>query len=74
MNLTLERMRSDIAAILQEDPEAIADDANLIDLGLDSIRAMVLVNGWNSLGAKLELAVLAQQPTLAAWWARAQQI
>jgi hypothetical protein len=38
--LTRERMRADIAALLHEDPEEIGGEDNLIDLGLDSMRAM----------------------------------
>ena len=67
--LTRERMRDAIAAILGEDPAAIGDEENLIDLGLDSIRAMVLVQEWNAAGAHLDLASLAERPTLGAWWA-----
>lgn len=73
MTLTLESMRADIARILQEEPGAIGDDENLIDFGLDSIRAMVLINQWNQAGARLELTALAAQPTLGSWWAMAQQ-
>ena len=40
MSLTLEQMRQDLAKILLEDPADIHDDDNLIDLGLDSMRAM----------------------------------
>ena len=37
--LTLERMRADVAEMLNEDPSEVGDDDNLIDFGLDSIRA-----------------------------------
>ena len=46
--LTLEQMRADLAKILLEDPADIHDDDNLIDLGLDSMRAMTLALGWTS--------------------------
>ena len=42
--LTLEQMRADLAKILLEDPADIHDDDNLIDLGLDSMRAMTLTS------------------------------
>ncbi|WP_235031364.1 phosphopantetheine-binding protein, partial [Geminicoccus flavidas] len=36
-------MRREIAALLHDDPEEIGTDDSLIDLGLDSMRAMALV-------------------------------
>lgn len=73
--LTLERMRADIAAMLHEDPEAVGDHDNLMDLGVDSMRAMTLVAKWNEAGAAVEFAELAEHVTLAGWWAvvRARQ-
>ena len=71
--LTLERMRADIAAMIHEDPDEIADDDNLIDLGLDSMRAMTLVTSWRDLGRDggldLDFSEFAQDPTLSGWWA-----
>lgn len=66
--ITLETMRADIAGMLHEEPEAIADDDNLIDLGLDSIRAMALVQRWIQAGARVEFSEFAEKPELAAWW------
>jgi len=66
--LTLERMRADIAAILHEEPEAIGDHDSLMDLGLDSMRAMNLVLKWSETGIALELSDLAENVTLAGWW------
>lgn len=73
--VTLERMRADIAAMLHEEPEAVGDDDNLMDLGVDSMRAMNLVAKWNEAGAGVEFAELAEYVTLAGWWAvvRARQ-
>jgi aryl carrier-like protein len=66
--ITLESMRADIAAMLHEPPEAVADDDNLIDLGLDSVRAMALVQRWIQAGAKVEFSEFAETPELGAWW------
>ena len=66
--LTIERMRAEIAAILDEDPAEIGDDDSLIDFGLDSIRAMALVLRWREEGERLEFAELAERPTLSGWW------
>lgn len=69
MTITLERLRSDIAAILEEDVSTVADDANLIDIGLDSMRAMNLVMQWDEEGVPLDFADLAEAPTVAGLWA-----
>lgn len=67
--VTLEKMRADIARMLHEDPEEIGDDDSLMDLGLDSMRAMNLVLAWSEGGLELEFAEFAENPTLAGWWA-----
>lgn len=67
-SLTLESMRADIAAILHEEPSEIADDDNLMDLGLDSMRAMTLASRWRASGASIEFADMAVEATLAHWW------
>ena len=65
--LTLERMRADIAAVLHEPPEAIGDDDNLMDLGVDSLRALNLAMLWSEV-APLDFSELAEHVTLAGWW------
>lgn len=66
--ITLESMRADIAAMLHEEPDAVGDDDNLMDLGLDSMRVMSLVLKWSEGGLDLEFGELAERPTLAGWW------
>ena len=70
--LSLARMRADIAHVLHEDPDEIGDHDSLIDLGLDSIRAMALVTRWRAEGADVAFSELAQTPTLVYWWSVAQ--
>lgn len=66
--LTLERLRADIVSVLPEAPDAIGDDENLLDLGLDSIRIMMLAHRWTeAVGRPVEFAVLAEEPILSAW-------
>ena len=65
--LTLERMRADIAAVLHETPDAIADDDNLMDLGVDSLRALNLSLLWSE-SVPLEFSELAEHVTLTGWW------
>lgn len=69
--LTLERMRADIAAVLHETPDAIADDDNLMDLGVDSLRALNLSLLWSE-SVPLDFSELAEHVTLAGWWAVVQ--
>ncbi|QFR33554.1 phosphopantetheine-binding protein [Ancylobacter sp. TS-1] len=67
--VTREKMRADIAKMLHEDPEEIAGGDSLIDLGLDSMRAMNLVLMWSEGGLDLEFSEFAEDPTLDGWWA-----
>lgn len=66
--LSMERMRADIAKVLHETPDAVGDDDNLMDLGLDSLRAMNLILAWSEMGVALEFSDLAERVTLAGWW------
>lgn len=66
--LTLERMRADIARMVHEQPENIALDDNLMDLGLDSMRVLNLLLSWNETGIGLEFSEIAEHTTLGGWW------
>lgn len=66
-DLTLERMRADVAAVLHEAPETILDDDNLMDLGVDSLRVLNLSLQWSET-VPLEFSELAEHVTLAEWW------
>jgi len=66
--LTLERMRQDAADILHLDAAEIRDDDNLMDLGLDSLRAMSLAMNWRKAGAAIEFTDLIDDVTLGHWW------
>lgn len=66
--LSRERLRADIAATVQMDPEEIAFDDNLMDIGLDSIRVMILVDRWGREGAVVDFGALAERPTVDSWW------
>ncbi len=70
--LTLEQMRADVAAMVHESPDAIRDDDNLMDLGVDSMRALNLILQWSEHGVEIDFADLAEQMTLAGWWESAQ--
>lgn len=67
--LTLDRVRADVADVLGEDPAGIADDDNLADAGLDSVRLMALVERWRTAhGIDVSFVELAERPGISAWW------
>lgn len=70
--MTQESMRADLARLLRMAPDEIEEDDNLIDLGLDSMRAMSLLTRWSEQGVELDLAAVAETVTLRAWWALAE--
>ena len=53
---------------MEIDPADLPDDGNLIDLGLDSMRAMNLAMQWEEDGLELDFADLAESETLAGLW------
>ncbi|WP_432050092.1 amino acid adenylation domain-containing protein [Verrucosispora sp. NA02020] len=61
-------MRDDIAAVLGEPPGTVADDADLLQLGLDSIGVMRLVARWHQRGVPVSFAELVEGRTLDDWW------
>ncbi|MFI2652670.1 AMP-binding protein, partial [Micromonospora fulviviridis] len=63
----LEHLREDIADLLGLDPDEIGLDDDLIELGMDSIRAMDLVNTWRERGLEVSFADLMERPVLADW-------
>ncbi|WP_313207076.1 phosphopantetheine-binding protein [Stenotrophomonas sp.] len=72
--LDLERMRADVARVLDCGPADIGDDDNLMDLDLDSMRMLGLVLAWGNTGLPLEFSQLAEHSTLRQWWAVVQKL
>ncbi|MBH1591537.1 phosphopantetheine-binding protein [Stenotrophomonas maltophilia] len=72
--LDLERMRADVARVLECEPADIGDDDNLIDLDLDSMRMLGLVLAWSNTGLPLEFSQLAEHTTLRQWWQGVQRL
>lgn len=66
--LTRDRMVADLAALLDLPADELTEDANLLDLGLDSVRLMSLVERWRSEGAVIDFVDLASDPELGAWY------
>lgn len=67
--LTLEQLRASIVAMLEDAPDSLGDDENLMDAGLDSLRAMNLAMQWDEGGIPLDFTDLAEAPTVGQLWA-----
>ncbi|WP_307828481.1 amino acid adenylation domain-containing protein [Antrihabitans sp. YC2-6] len=68
--LSTDDIRDTIARALDIPAQAIADDDDLIALGLDSIRMMKLAGGWRKQGFAVNFAELAADPSVEAWFQR----
>lgn len=66
--LTRDQVVADLAATLDLPADELTEDANLLDLGLDSVRLMSLVERWRSNGAVIDFVDLASDPELGAWF------
>ncbi|WP_438030502.1 isochorismatase family protein [Sorangium sp. So ce233] len=64
----LDRLRADVAEILEQPVSMISEHESFLDLGLDSIRIMSLVERWREAGIEVSFVELAERPTLAEWW------
>lgn len=65
--ITRDEIREAIAAHIGCPAADIADDDDLIELGLNSIRMMALAGGWRQRGVHITFAQLAASPAVAAW-------
>lgn len=68
--LTAQRLRTDVAEQMELLPSDLADDDDLLLMGLDSVRLMALIGRWRRQGLQPDIAELAETPTLAAWTER----
>jgi len=69
----LTRVRAEVAERLVLDPAQLDDDANLVDLGLDSMRLMDLVATWRAAGYDVDFGALADcHPSVSTWHATLQ--
>jgi mycobactin phenyloxazoline synthetase len=65
--ISRDEIRATIAAQLGCPAADVADDDDLIQLGLNSIRMMALAGGWRKRGSDITFAELAASPTVASW-------
>ncbi|GAB1822128.1 phosphopantetheine-binding protein [Herbidospora sp. RD11066] len=68
-----EELRTTVAGIVGADPATVADDDNLVFLGLGSLEMMRLVTRWRRDGLKVEFRDLAATPTISAWAERIEE-
>ncbi len=66
--LSLNVLQSDVANTLGVDANDIDVNENLMFMGLDSMRAMTLVEKWNKQGANVSFAQLIEAVSLQEWW------
>ncbi|MFG1794467.1 amino acid adenylation domain-containing protein [Nocardia sp. NPDC049149] len=67
MPVTTDEVRNAVATQLGIAAADIADEADLIQLGLDSIRTMKLAGAWRKRGYDINFAALAAAPTVSDW-------
>ncbi|MDP7723867.1 amino acid adenylation domain-containing protein [Mycobacterium sp. TY814] len=67
--ISRDEIKATIAAQLGCSADEVADDDDLIQLGLNSIRMMAMAGGWRKRGAAVTFAELAANPTVGAWHA-----
>lgn len=66
--LDIDALRKDVAEVLDVSPETIEDDANLVALGLESVKVMALSARLRRYGVRVKFARMVEEPTLSAWW------
>ncbi|MFJ9567898.1 phosphopantetheine-binding protein [Streptomyces fuscichromogenes] len=65
-----EEIREAVAAVLGLPARDLADDVNLVQMGMKSLHVMQLINGWRRQGRTVTFRDLAADPTIEAWTAR----
>ncbi|MGB6070659.1 MAG: condensation domain-containing protein, partial [Rhodococcus sp. (in: high G+C Gram-positive bacteria)] len=63
----LDELRTLVAELIGSEPDAVPVDANLFELGLESIVLMRLVGRFRKQGKTVTFADLAARPTVSAW-------
>lgn len=66
------RFVEDIATLLHLTPSELVEIDDPYEAGLDSLRLMVLVEQWRTLGVNVTFIELASLRSLAGWWALIQ--
>ena len=64
---SVDGIRSAVAQLLGVDAATIGPDDNLLALGVDSIKVMMLASQWQRYHAEVPFIALAEAPTAARW-------
>lgn len=64
---TRDELRAALQELADEPLDDLADDDDLSDAGIDSIRLMGLISQWQQAGLGVTFEELAEEPTIAAW-------
>ncbi|GGK04482.1 hypothetical protein GCM10010123_38030 [Pilimelia anulata] len=64
---TVDRLRGTIAEVLELPVADVTPDASLFELGLDSMKMMMLSVRWQAHGVEIPFGDLAEHPTVEAW-------
>lgn len=65
--LSVDGVRVAVAKLLGVDPATVGPDDNLLALGVDSIKVMMLASQWQRYHVEVPFAALAEAPTPAQW-------
>ncbi|MFB9839284.1 phosphopantetheine-binding protein [Actinoallomurus acaciae] len=66
-------LRGDVAEVLGVSPGQVGDNANLVALGLDSVKMMAMSARLRRYGVRVRFASMVEQPTVAGWWRLASE-
>ncbi|MDO4631360.1 MAG: phosphopantetheine-binding protein [Corynebacterium sp.] len=66
--MTETKILADVAETLGTTPDALDPKANLADLGLDSLRLIMLVEKWRAEGADVDFQQILTHATLEEWF------
>lgn len=64
---SLAQLRAALRELADEPLDDLADDDDLSDAGIDSIRLMGVITQWQQAGLAVTFEELAEEPTIAAW-------
>ena len=63
-----------LAPYIDVSPESLRESDNLMDHGMNSMQVLEFVESCNQEGIEADFAVLAQDPTVGAWWNHIQEV
>ncbi|MGW0120776.1 phosphopantetheine-binding protein [Streptomyces sp. NPDC003327] len=71
---TRQEVREAVSALIGLDPSELADDANLVHLGLASLDVMRISSRWRRAGTPVDFDTLVAGPTVGGWALHLEQV